>query len=384
MGSSETNSDMDFPLVYSIHSQKGGVGKTSVALAIGGLTAVLHKRKTILIDADLTGSSLADVPIWGHESREWKYFNDLILAPPHEFGSYTSISPIHRQNRSFNGLHSFYREVPNCPGFWIMASSPRFWDIARIIPLISQEDVLHFFRHRIEDILARLFKEDFDVVIIDNPPGLFGVSLASLRMVLDQILSRNRRQKEEADHKPTRLDYLHKAKSKAALPPCAEAVLITTQDPGDYRSLFPYLSTILDAVMKTERMVEVIKELNAGISVLLNKAHQSNTGRFDPAFEYDRILKELHFPQEDGREVHGNVLDYLMRRAGSVGVTACRNIPDFDLARILSTVQALETKAFLSSDFDIGGMEGWCRNIAKNFGLLHHKGALSLGSDMDS
>ncbi len=52
------------PRLYTIHSQKGGVGKTSIALAIAGFGAIYHNVKSLIIDADLTGTSLVDVPGW--------------------------------------------------------------------------------------------------------------------------------------------------------------------------------------------------------------------------------------------------------------------------------------------------------------------------------
>ncbi len=50
-----------YPKIYSIHSQKGGVGKTSIALAIAGFEAVFNNKKVLLIDADLTGTSIKEI-----------------------------------------------------------------------------------------------------------------------------------------------------------------------------------------------------------------------------------------------------------------------------------------------------------------------------------
>jgi hypothetical protein len=72
--------DDGYPRIYTIHSQKGGVGKTSIALALAGMTGARGK-KTLIIDADMTGASVADVPGMECESGpNSKRFNELILA----------------------------------------------------------------------------------------------------------------------------------------------------------------------------------------------------------------------------------------------------------------------------------------------------------------
>lgn len=43
----KTDNGGEFPRLYTIHSQKGGVGKTSVAIAIAGCAAIFHKKKSI-------------------------------------------------------------------------------------------------------------------------------------------------------------------------------------------------------------------------------------------------------------------------------------------------------------------------------------------------
>lgn len=363
--SKQAKHSLRFPRIYTIHSSKGGVGKTSIALAVAGFTAIYHEMKTIIIDADLTGASLADVFNWGTDPIKWHYFNDLILAQPYEFSKYTSLSSLPKEKISSNGLNSFYRTVPDCGALSIMPSSPRYQDIARIIPLISQEDSLHFFRHRMEDVIIRAFKEGFESIIIDHPPGLYGVSLASLRMVFNQIVSRKDFLENTEHHTPTRLDHLSVTRNQNNFPVTAEAILITTQDPADYKAIFPNLSAILD--INDKQMLNALMDLKEGINILLNKAQESSQGRFDSMFEYNKILRSLTFPDVDGRKVHKNVSMYLKTRGEKVGVTACKAIGDFDCSRILSTIQALKSKGFHSSEI---GMESWCLDIARSVGLF--------------
>ena len=79
-----------YPKIYSIHSQKGGVGKTSIALAIAGFEAVFNGKKVLLIDADLTGTSIKEVidrkgNSEGKGQHKYVYINGLLLAVPNEF-----------------------------------------------------------------------------------------------------------------------------------------------------------------------------------------------------------------------------------------------------------------------------------------------------------
>jgi cellulose biosynthesis protein BcsQ len=78
--------------VYTIHSQKGGAGKTSIAIAIAGLSCILHKQKTLIIDCDLTGTSIIDL-FYGVDKNNKakeniKYLNSLLLATPSVFNKY--------------------------------------------------------------------------------------------------------------------------------------------------------------------------------------------------------------------------------------------------------------------------------------------------------
>lgn len=60
----QTNHSLKRRLI-TVHSQKGGVGKTIIAIYVARQLTELYanenKMKTVLIDADLTGTSIADV-----------------------------------------------------------------------------------------------------------------------------------------------------------------------------------------------------------------------------------------------------------------------------------------------------------------------------------
>jgi cellulose biosynthesis protein BcsQ len=109
-----------YPKIYSIHSQKGGVGKTSIALAIAGWEAERNKKKVLLIDADLTGTSIKEVvKRKKNEGKtkppEYVYINKLILASPGDFGKYTPIisKKTSRKDPSSNELIKVTGEINN-------------------------------------------------------------------------------------------------------------------------------------------------------------------------------------------------------------------------------------------------------------------------------
>ena len=329
--------EMHYPRIYTIHSQKGGVGKTSIAIAIAGFAAIFHNKKALIIDADLTGTSLFDVRGWGGDGDP-EYFNELLLARPPDFARYTSPISGKSDRETPCEITKFYRRVPDCPKIYYMPASPCFDDILKIIPLISQEDFLHFFRYRLEDIVVTAWRDHFDVIIIDNPPGLFGISTASLRMVLDN----------EFNHRDVRANGV-----------ATQAILLTTPDPTDYRALLPSFSKILEGEEESSRF----KQLSGKIDMILNKV-SSSQGRFDSVFEYGKILDDVKkFP--DNRSVDPRLIDILRERAKKIGALACGFIKNFDIAEIVPTIQSLKDE----SGKKYSGMQGWCTEIGKGVGL---------------
>lgn len=242
------NDTIKFPRLYTIHSQKGGTGKTSIAIAIAGFAAIFHDRKALIIDADLTGTSLIDIPGWYSSPQKPVYFNELILANPRDFRRFTDITTHDKSEQSEQKLNrqklnKFYHEIPDSNNLiFYMPASPYLPDIRNTVPLISQEDTLHFFRHRLEDIIVTAVIDEFEVIIIDHPPGLYGISTASLDIVLDQ---------NDIDHKEfTRLDKLYRSTPQFSRDTnsqfTAHSLFTTTIEPVDYKALIPSLSVFLN------------------------------------------------------------------------------------------------------------------------------------------
>jgi len=349
--------DKGFTRIYTIHSQKGGVGKTSLALAIAGFAAIHHNKKTLIIDADLTGTSLADV-FNVSDLDQSQYINELLLAKPSKFGEYTPITSIDSEDLKNSLISQFYQNIQGFDDLFYAPGSPCFVDILKIIPLITQEDRLNFFRQRFEDIIVTAIMNDFEVIIIDLPPGLFGISTSLLHMIIDHVSSQI---ETEKDRKVSRLNKILRiameGKSNAALE--AHTIFITTSDRADYRALFPSLSSMLEQNMQ---LVEKDNQM-WGMDIFLNKTDLAS----DPVFEFDKIFKDiLTLPKQ--RRVHRHVVDYLRRRIAKKGALSCQYASDFNIDNILLTIQRL--KNIKDIDGEKQGIEKWCYEIGHHINLL--------------
>ena len=351
------NNSRKFPRIYTLHSQKGGVGKTSIAIAIAGLAAIHNDKKTLIIDADFTGTSFLDIPDMIKDDKKG-YFNDFILAKPSEFERYTPITSGKINEKIKESKNKFCWNVPDGDGkIFCMPGSVLAKDMQKIIPLISQEDHLRFFRHRLEDILVTATMAGFEVIIIDHSPGLLGLSKSSLFMVVDQAVSHFN--KERHPYGPTRLDRLYRAtvSDNARISACA--IFVTTLDPIDYRALFPSISYFLDEKGAFNKSSQAF---HGYLDMIFNKApEQKASGElFDALTEIPELFEEIK-SLPDGRDVHKTLIDYFKDRTKEVGAEAAKYINNFDMARILDVIKNLKAK----EKPEYGKWENWCMHISK-------------------
>ncbi|MEA1992011.1 MAG: AAA family ATPase [Thermodesulfobacteriota bacterium] len=349
--------DLHFPRIYTLHSQKGGVGKTSIALAIAGFAAFHNDKMTLIIDADFTGTSFLDIPDMIKVDKK-EYFNDFILAKPSEFEKYTPITSGKTNEKIKETRKKFCWNVPDGDGkIFYMPGSALVKDMKKIIPLISQEDHLRFFRHRLEDILVTATMAGFEVIIIDHSPGLLGLSKSSLFMVVDQAISHFN--DERHPHGPTRLDRLYRATAIEAdnTSISAYAIFVTTFEPVDYRALFPSISYFLDekGVFKSSQY------FYGHLDMIFNEAPGQP---FDSTFEIPEVFEKIRSLPDD-RNVHNNLIDYFDDRAKEVGAGAAEYIKDFDMARILGIIKNLKAK----EKPEYAKWENWCMHVSKTVRL---------------
>ena len=353
----DQNNSQNFPRIYTLHSQKGGVGKTSIAIAIAGLAAFHNDKMTLIIDADFTGTSFLDIPDMIVDNKK-KYFNDFILTKPSEFEDHTPITSVKTNEKIKETKKKFCWNVPAGDGkIFCMPGSALVKDMQKIIPLISQEDHLRFFRHRLEDILVTATMAGFEVIIIDHSPGLLGLSKSSLFMVVDQAVSHFN--EERHPHGPTRLDRLYRATATEAdnTRISAYAIFVTTIEPVDYRALFPSISYFLDE----KGVLKFSQGFYGHIDMLFNKAPSQH---FDATIEIPEVFKKIK-SLPDGRSVHPELIKYFDDRAKEVGAGSAEYINDFDMAGILGIIKNLKAKQKLES----AEWERWCRQVSKTVRL---------------
>ena len=241
----------DFEL-YSIHSQKGGVGKTSISLVLAGISSILLKKKTIILDLDMTGSSLVNVPNVLKASDHFPGFfmNDFLLSEPTDHYSDTNIFEPSKLSQS--RLSKAILELAGVSGLSYISSNPDINEVKKIVPLMAQEDRLGFFRYRIENIIAAVACLGFEVVILDNSPGLFGISNSLLSMIKEQESQESRLRKMIG------VAFGDKPDSSTFA-----TIFCSSIDEADYQSLIPSaVKLVLSCYKAEEDILKATKSVN--------------------------------------------------------------------------------------------------------------------------
>ena len=349
--------------IFSIHSQKGGVGKTSVALAIAGLAAY-QGVKSLIIDADMTGASIGDISDLANNRRGQPihFINDLILAKPSNFELWTSPMPPKMDNeRSIFFEEKFCQKAINHGNLYYIPSDIRYREVMHIVPLISQEDHLNFFRHRIEDIIITAFCAGFRAIVIDHSPGLFGFSKATFQMGMDT---------RPEDKKNDRFERLCKSINHESL--SYTAVFLTSPEPHDYRALIPSIYCSFADFFDTDlddKLIESIESLSPeAFTFIFNKAKQS----VDFIKKIGEIFKELK--NESKNPLPNDFIKILKNKETTPGVSFAPYIDDFDMNNIITYCQAYLAKregqkANNELSKSLGDWEKWIDNIANRVSL---------------
>lgn len=322
-----------YPRIYTIHSQKGGVGKTSIALALAGISGARGK-KTLIIDADMTGASIADVPgVECELGKTSKRFNQLILARPDEFMQLTANWPGPKKNEDTNLKVQFCQKMAGHESVYFIPSSAGADDVETIVPLISQEDHLHFFRHRIEDILAAAIRSGFETIILDHSPGLFGLSKTTLEMSLEWSPPLR------ADH---RLRCLFNEKNPE---PTLQALLVSSFEPHDFKAVLASFQHVLKRIFahNSEKDLMYASFLDT-FRIIFNKARQIS----DSIEEVEKILTKVNDMDPDLKQM-------IRKHETEYGSKIPPFIEGFDMGDVCSKAEAFvyrDKSGTLSSEWE--------------------------------
>jgi len=222
--------------LYSFHSVKGGVGKSTLATLNALQLAKKHPdARVLLVDMDLTGTSLADVlPLQAPRVSE-----DNVLALDSAAAEWCSVDDTRAAvRRRGDEVDPRQRHVAFLNDYLLFApldgsldADPRslFWkyngapknldvlpssalprDLQRILPVIFDEHQSAFLEARLETLISRVLSSDRNEadetlrdlhVVLDVPPTIPGLSRAVLSAVMR--LSARDGVVDLADNRPT-------------------------------------------------------------------------------------------------------------------------------------------------------------------------------------
>jgi cellulose biosynthesis protein BcsQ len=157
----------------AIHSHKGGVGKTTVALLVAK-HAVLTGRTVCVVDLDFIGSGIAD--LFALETLPNEYVESyFVAADPHGFdlarllGTYTDAD---MRSRSFSLLLNVGRGLPKKTDESAICRLQN-----HMMGLVADEERYREIENKLKLLLERLGRQHgAEVIIIDCHPGLGLVS----------------------------------------------------------------------------------------------------------------------------------------------------------------------------------------------------------------
>lgn len=188
---------------YSVHSVKGGVGKSTVATLIAIHRARETNERVFLIDMDLTGTSLGDVlpicaPRWTSLPEER---SDFLGPPTDRWDRAETMRQIELRGEPDAGvgipfLNDFllfqtpdwaegtdlavealcWKFADSLENLHVLCSSALPSDLEQTLPVIYDEEHSAFLQHRLEFLLADIARGGPAIVIFDTPPTIPGLS----------------------------------------------------------------------------------------------------------------------------------------------------------------------------------------------------------------
>lgn len=183
----------------SVHSVKGGVGKSSIAYLLARRYAE-RGDQTLLVDMDLTGTSLADVlplraPVGCDLNRAptaWRSVSESRRSVEEERASQDGWGPAFVPFLNDYLLATGQDVHPmavvwesDVPGLLVAPSSALPRDLVAILPVIYDEPNAGFLESRIEWFLDQVIaRTEIRHVVFDSPPTIPGLSRALLSLAM--------------------------------------------------------------------------------------------------------------------------------------------------------------------------------------------------------
>ncbi len=252
---------------YSFHSVKGGVGKSALS-TMTALAEAARGADTLLMDMDLTGTSLSDVldlvpPRFTEEegvlqlldapagfltredaaraidarraAREGAsavgapFLNDYLLFETPSWDEARDIDDPTALGWRMEGAPDTLRVLPS-------SALPR--DLERILPLVFDEERAAFLEGRLEYLLDALVPDSGErVLVIDTPPTIPGLSRAVLSLAIRLGGAGEKRALAEDGELPGRL---------AGADIRWQAFIVSTMDWQDVRAASRWLALLRD------------------------------------------------------------------------------------------------------------------------------------------
>lgn len=384
-----TTKDNNFR-IFTLHSQKGGGGKTSLAITIAALESTYRGSPTLLIDADLTGTCLWDA--LGKEQRKqsnYIYLNDVLEANPDENLGLLDVNkrgyvPAECKKKWKEKIIFSHPVVQDVSYFSAIQSNPRLDVVREILPSLAQESFFSLYAEKLTEIVAHGYGLGYRTLVIDLPPGLCGLSEAALSLLEYNNL----------------FGELHRYgfdKSKEKL--CFCPIVVTTNDRADYLGVFPGAWSLMNIVRK-ERDESEEKERNESeeveFNVWVNKIEPRSKkigASIDPAFDLAEMFEMLwniesyrnRFSEEDsikigdpkisrnksGKCSKGTYCEFLRKKekeAIKTGGPAFPYVPFFSMSDICLVISNIYNNQKPKEKIALG-MEQWVKDIAKALGI---------------
>ena len=148
-------------MIVTIANRKGGVGKTTLTIALAETFVFEHKKNTVILDLD-PQSSATEILLSGDEYADRLQADNVL---PGFFRSALTTQAVPADKLLSHARHSLNgRGTINLA---IVPNSPEMWDVEFAALRTGAEDT---YRDSVRALIKHL-RSEFDVVIIDSPPG---------------------------------------------------------------------------------------------------------------------------------------------------------------------------------------------------------------------